>query len=899
MHLCRIIFFLSTFLALAGLPLSAQDSGQKDSLVVLLSAQSAQTVDLEALTGGTTNKYITEAINHAVGVSAASINVDKVRTYNDMQASTNVGAIKLSNGSADVKIGASNVATSNAYIHSVNVGLGVASGNNLAQSHANGQAITSVDVGTTGISAKSFDIYANNSDDIIAKADGSNVGIMDISPYTARVENKVNSTTKVNLSGNFTATEAFTARALRKDTANFKADALSVTYAGGGDASVDTTINATTKLDIANANIVSGNDTILEAANTVEMNRGDGFAKMVLGQGYGAISVNTSGIANTINSLADINLDNSSLQSAGKLQAMAHTDEDLLVNGYIYAVGAFEGAEGKVVNSITNSEAIKLKNTSLKTTKAYKDITLATADDLKLFTYSYAEAPAGALGGANAILENDILRSNKVDVKGSSSLYSSQDINLYAGKHADGSLSTLDLNAEANDFIGAVIPVAIMPTLKNELEQNNQISVDQTSSSTSVRHSNLYAAQGRELASLYANKYVGIYGSSQKGSFVTTDQGKALAGKKANNTVTIDGKLVAGVANKIDITIGEAGDIVILDKDMRATVAGAKDASGIKITVKADASTGLSSSSLTFGSENYANTLYKRYEEVLDLMNEYGKDKAASEAYVGYQDEANRIKQEMLDMGLATLDEDNKLVVKDTLFVDFVEVPELTASGGNITIATDNLMGATSGTIKAQGTPEITITNNTNLLTKVNSITVDDAGGKLIYNNNIVIGTSAADFNKNINAINKDAEASLGVVQAAAGESGKVKIQGLYNGKNINYKGSFVDEQGVTQTVAGSIRPMANIQVQGNIYAKDGAVEITSAHDNIVIQGKTVQDAVAISGATVALNADNGSITQGYTNGIVNIGADVRSQYNEKYLEAIEKGVGKHYIEEY
>ncbi|MGM9519128.1 MAG: hypothetical protein ACI3WS_00470, partial [Phascolarctobacterium sp.] len=617
------------------------------------------------------------------------------------------------------------------------------------------------------------------------------------------------------------------------------------------------------------------------------------------GQGYGALSVNTSGIKNTINSLADITLSNSILQSAGKLQAMAHTEEDLLVNGYIYAVGAYEGAEGKVINSISNSEAIKLQNTSLKTTKAYKDITLATADDLKLFTYSYAETPAGAIGGANAILENKLLRSNMVEIQDSSSLYSSQDINLYAGKQADGSLATLDLDAEATDFIGAVIPVAIKPTLANVLEQNNQISVDKTSSSTSVRHSTLYAAQGRELASIYANSYVGIYGSSQKGSFVTTDQGETIAGKEGNNCITIDGKLVAGVANKIDITIGEAGDIVILDKDMRATVAGAKDASGIKITVDADASTGLSSSSLIFGSEDYANTLYKRYEEVLDVMNEYAKDGNASAAYVGYQDEANRIKQEMLDMGLATLDQDNKLVVKDTLLVEFVEIPELTASGGNITIDTDDLKGATTGTIKAQGTPEITITNNTNLLTKVNAITVDDAGGKLIYNNNIITGTSVADFNKNINAINKSADASFGAVDAAAGDSGGIKIQGLYNGKSINYQGSFVDEQGVTQTVAGSIRPMANIQVQGNIYAKDGAVEISSAHDNIVIQGKTVQDAVAISGATVVLNADNGSITQGYTNGIVNIGADVRSQYNQKYLEAIELGDGKHYIEEF
>lgn len=885
--------------AAGGSIVSSKAKGKASLNVSDKNAFAAQNVALQALTGGTKDEYTTEAINRAVGVSALSVNVDKARTYNEMQASTTVGAIKISDGSADVKIGATNAATSNAYIYSVNVGLGAASGSNLAQSYANGQALTTVNAGTSGISGKNIAIFANNSDDIVARADGSNAGIMDISPYAARIENKVNSTTTVNLSGNFTAAEAFEARALRKDTANFKADALSVTYAGGGDARVDSTIDATTNLDMANAKIVSGNDTILEAANTVEMNRQDGYTKMVLGQGYGALSINTSGIKNTINSLADITLSDSILQSAGKLQAMAHTEEDLQVNGYIYAVGAYEGAEGKVINNITNSEAIKLQNSSLKTTKAYQDITLATADDLKLFTYSYAEAPAGALGGANAILENKILRSNEVAIEGGSNLYSSQDINLYAGKHADGSLATLDLDAEATDFIGAVIPVAIKPTLANVLEQNNQISVDKTSSSTSVRHSNLYAAQGRELASLYANRYVGIYGSSQKGSFVTTDQGKTIDGKEANNSVTIDGKLVAGVANKIDITIGEEGDIVILDKDMRATVAGAKDASGIKLTVDADASTGLSGSSLIFGSEDYANTLYKRYEEVLDVMNEYAKDGNASAAYVGYQDEANRIKQEMLDMGLATLDQDNKLVVKDTLLVDFVEIPELTASGGNLTIDTDDLKGATTGTIKAQGTPEITITNNTNLLTKVNAITVDDAGGKLIYNNSIVTGTSVADFNKNINAINKSADASFGAVDAAAGDSGRVKIQGLYNGKSINYQGSFVDEQGVTQTVAGSIRPMANIQVQGNIYANDGAVEISSAHDNIVIQGKSVQDAVAISGATVVLNADNGSITQGYTNGIVNIGTDVRSQYNEKYLEAIELGNGKHYIDEF
>ena len=71
------------------------------------------------------------------------------------------------------------------------MGLGAASGSNIAQSHASGQAETTVNAGTSGISAGSFNIFAANSDDILAKADGSNAGIMDISPYAGRVENTV------------------------------------------------------------------------------------------------------------------------------------------------------------------------------------------------------------------------------------------------------------------------------------------------------------------------------------------------------------------------------------------------------------------------------------------------------------------------------------------------------------------------------------------------------------------------------------------------------------------------------------------------------------------------------------------------------------------------------------
>lgn len=891
-------------IAAGGSIVASKASGKATVNVSDKNAFTAQAVAIEALTGGAKDAYTTEAINHTVGVAAGAISVDKVRTYNAMQAATTVGAIKIIDRIGDVElepaaltIGATNATTSNAYIHSVNVGLGAASGSNIAQSHASGQAVTTVNAVTSGISAGSINIFAANSDDILAKADGSNAGIMDISPYAGKVENTVNSTTTVNLSGSFNVADSFKAQALRKDIANFKADALSVTAFGGGDARVDSQITANTTLNVDGATITSGGNTLLEAENTVELNKKDGFSKMVLGQGYAILEVSTSGISNTISSTAQLNLADSTITSTGSLQAVAHTQEQLQVNAYAYSVGAFEGAEVEIKNNITNDEEIKLQNTSFKTSKAYHDITLAAADDLKLFTYSYAESPAGAMGGANAIVNNTLIRDNSIEVLGGSSLYSSQDINLYAGKNSDGSVATLDLDVEANDFVGAIIPIPVYPSINNNIQQHNQINLDTTSASTSVRHSNLYAAAGREMANLSAARYVGFYGSSQKGSFVTTDNGETIAGKTADNYVNINGKLIAGVANEIGITIGANGDIVILDDAMRACVEGAKDASELAVTINADASTGLSKASLTFGSEDYTNALLDRYNELLDLMSEYGKDDIVdtqtstvihTAAYLGYKAEADRIKQEMLDMGLVTVSASGTLIPKDTLNVDYVEIPELTASGGNITVETDSLLGSASATMKAQGTPAITVTNNTNLLTKVNAVTVDDPGGKFVYNGTSITGADTATINSSIDALNKTKGAVFGLVETADGQSGKIEIKGLYNGNSINYSGSFVDEQGQTQPVSGSIKPIANVQIQGNIYAKDGSVTIHSKADSILIQGKNVQDAVGISAASITLEAAQ-SITQGYTDGIVNIGGDVRQLYDSQYQSIIDQ----------
>lgn len=865
-------------------------------------------VMLSALTGGQGNKYFTtEAISHTVGVGGIDIAVNKSRTYNGMEASATLGAASFAHEEkeiidgkettqttyADVSVGASNDTTSHSYIHSVDAG-GAISGNNFAQNYSYSKATTTIDTGKDTLHVKNLDAYASNSDTVEARADGTSAGMVAISPFLAKVENTVDAKTTMNVKGNILSDEDTYLFALRNDDYNLLANGLTVTVAGGGAAGAYNHITNDTVMNLDNALIGSVGDLLVDAENTTTLNRKKGFEKMVMGTGWDAVGVDTSRIDNTILSNAHVNLDQSLLLSNGSADVISHTDEDLLVNGYVYNVSVGGGAEARVNNSLTNDDRITLRDSKIKTLKSGKDITLSAADDVKLFTYANAETATGILTGANGMMKNQLTRNNSIDMsQGTNSLYSSQDIHLYAGKHADGSVSLLDLDAQATDFIGGAIPVFPRPSVSNTISQNNQITIGKDSASRSVRHSDFYAASGREMANVSANRYVGIYGSSQKGAFVSNDKGETIQGKTANNFVQVDGSAVAGVANKIEIVIGKAGDVVVRNKDLRDTVVGgAKDSSDISVSVKADESTGLTKDSILFGTEDYTSTLFKRYQEIEDLMLEYGKDntdKEKSAAYMGYKAEAERIEQEMLSLGLAAKDKDGKIIPKASLAVDYVEIPELTSSGGNITVDTDDLIG--SGTMKAQGSPEITITNNTNLMTKIDGITVDDPGGKLLFNGNNLTGKTTADFNKSISVLNKGKNASFGTVEAADGQSGKITITGNYNGNPLNYKGDILDDKGQkVGEVSGSMKPMANILIQGNVYSKDGEVTIRSKSDSIVIQGKGIKDAVAISGAKVNIDASSGNITQGYTDGIVNIGGDVKKLYDDVYQKIIKSG---------
>lgn len=885
--------------ASGGAALTVSDKNTFDALAVELLSESGS----EANDG----KYTTEATSHAVSVTVGEITVNKVRTFNEMNTSLNVGAVSFINGDSfsNAVISAKNLTDSNAYIHSVNVGV-AGSGNNFAQTHDKSNVSITVAAGTTGLNAKNLEINAINSGAVDAKAVGTDVGILEISPFAARVEHESKSSTTVNFSGKINTSGELITNAQRNDTLNLMADALSMTVAGGGDATVKNNVASNTNIKADGASLTSAGDLRLLAANYVTTNNKEGFEQMIYGQGSGIIGDNTAGVDNKLISEAKVAVNNSTLISNnGAIDIAGYSNDNLKISGYIYSTGLISGCAANVENSVENYNEVAVNNSTLNVNKTGKDLTLSAADDVKLNLYAYSEvSPAVNLANStDANIYNTIKRSNTIKVDGNSSLYSARDINLYAGKLLNGNVATLDLDAEASDFNASLIPVVLDPTVNNAVTQNNQITIDNGSSSGSARHTNLYADTGREMARIYSCRYTGWGSSDVDGGYVTTDSGQTMDNKAANNYVNINGSVVAGVANKVDITIGHTGDIVVLDDPVVPGFVSAERDAVVGVdggalseaqvransTVTADSSSGLTVDSLTFGRENYANELMKRYNEVLCLMSEYESDNVKnsdgsitySPSYLGYQAEAERLRAEMLAMGLAEVQTgangSTELVLIANMKVDYVETPELLVSGGNITVDTSNLKSSdNTGVLKAQSVDGINITNNTNLLLKVNEITVDAEGGLLIYNNQEMTASSTADINNKISALNESATAGFNIINTVdnAG-TGAVNINGNYNGDKIEFKVPG-------ETTTRQYLPLANIQVQGNIINNVGNVNITSANNNIVVQGETVQEAVAITGKEVNLNA-GGSVIQGYTDGIVHIGGSPQLTYKDLY----------------
>lgn len=266
----------------------------------------------------------------------------------------------------------------------------------------------------------------------------------------------------------------------------------------------------------------------------------------------------------------------------------------------------------------------------------------------------------------------------------------------------------------------------------------------------------------------------------------------------------------------------------------------------------------------TVGLKDYALHLTNHLAGLEKMMQEY----SGTEAGNAYAEQLTRVQSELVALGLGYTqkvnDQDVFMIAEGASTVPTVTLKNITVSGGDVNINSGTLKG--SGTVTANGNPVINVTNNTNFYLDVRDITIDSAGGNVRYND--------VALNESVNGI--DINSTPGDLSGNA----TVNITSTTGTKTMNSE-IFTPDIGVF----------------GTIYNPYGKVNISNTSNSIYIAGSsgTYNDdndsgTGNIKAREVTLTA-GGSVTQGYQDGIVNVGGNPHYAVDEAYVAAIQKAL--------
>lgn len=263
------------------------------------------------------------------------------------------------------------------------------------------------------------------------------------------------------------------------------------------------------------------------------------------------------------------------------------------------------------------------------------------------------------------------------------------------------------------------------------------------------------------------------------------------------------------------------------------------------------------------GMADYAASLLSRMDELIAMQQEY----AGTDIGTAYSNELGRIQNELQALGLLTVDSEGNIgIAEGASTVPTIELKDLEVSGGNVNITGGTLNG--KGTITANGTPSVTVTNNTDFFLRVNDVTVESDGGSVLYNNASVNTT-----NNKYNGITVNADKT----DSVTGNNAQITIK--------NTTGTKASE---------STLYTPDIGIYGTIYNPYGNITITNSQNSIYVAGEVTdedgnitQQAGSIKGRTINLTA-GGAITQGYSDEIYHVAGDPQNSVDKPLLAAIQ-----------
>lgn len=658
---------------------------------------------------------------------------------------------------------------------------------------------------------------------------------------SAIVESKVNTTSDVNVGGTWNVSNLFEATATDNIEVSINADSTRGGFIGANGITISNEVknDESTRVKIIDGTTITGLGQVnIESKNDIDVDI------EAAGAAYGGAGFADVVVKNSVDKKTAVEIGKANITTDKEQKYQAFTDADILVKNKIDAAGAIAGTTGKIENTLNTKNNISLtKDGHLETTKYDQDIILAASDKIKDIVEGIAET-SGAGGASKADVKSNLARENRIDVNGD--ILSYNDVKLYTGMDKNEKSSSVDYRALAHSYTHGAFTGAD-PILGTNISVKNQVVTGTDSDIKSVRNIDVEANSGENRIERAVQKYT-WYSQENSSDYVTTASGESNENiNSEDNYADIQGNMEAGIyANQV-ITID---GVVDLNKDIngKTDIVDADVISKPKLTygegTNIDVETGI---------EDYANNLIKRYNEICELLKNYSDEKSA--AYQGYQAEKARILNTMISLGLAeevTFDDGSKAIVPiGKLDVQYVKISDIVASGGNITINSGNIKnvqeGIDSGRIKANGNPQISITNNSNLYLKVGDIRILEKGGVISFNNSVLKDTSLE-------------------------EKSVINIE-----NNWNSTLKVEDKSGNKQDV----KVLSTIEVTGDIENLIGDINITNRGGDILMQGEEIGDSTNIvAGGNLNLSA-TGSISQAYAEGITNIGTTPEEAWKE------------------
>ena len=835
-------------------------------------------------------------------------------------ASGNTTVSKVTKGATDLSLMTENNASRNARLGNTTVGLlvSVTDGDALGRGEDRSTVEAKGAAGGDGVKLKNLKINAGGYNISKGLGDGGSGGIFDISPTViANMESKTINTASlsgawdVDENANISALQYVTSKGSTKTGAG---GVISVTWANAKNYTVMNTrteLKEGARLTAGQAYLQAGNKVITDAydgetwANTMAIG---GIINVASGDGGGVESKQTV----EANAVVDVGKNARVTTSKGQVyNAYADLDITNKVKGKGGGVG--ENMDIYSVNNITpNNKVIVGRGAELEQKGEFEtgnDITLSSTDRIRM-NLAAEGSVYGLEGVLKAKVKDNLTRHNTVEVNGA--LASTHDINLYSGVNADGTDAEVMIDALAEGHNDTLLSFYTNPEVKLNLQNNQQVKVSETGSAVSKRHINVTADNGSEAFKKEVVEVVNLFAGSDRSTKTVTNQpGNSEIEEENNNFVNVEGLLRTGTQSNVQIDIRGAllpavyesgtdanGNKVETLHILEPADSRIKTFEDVEVYVNkkkiergnTDDDIIVKPENIVIGDMDYAARLGNQLDTLNNLIAEYSNGKSDNTAaYLGYVQQRQRILEEMDARGMYIdeTDESGKMVrtyLNKDYNICYVEIPDITVSGGNITVRSGNLYG--KGRLEANGAPQIIINNLSNAYLKLNNMSVGDEGGQIRFQGNSISSgdkgreeinnlnwdkNKKAQFNPLYNDSTVDAVSAISVLNDCSGIStdpqNKLTVRDQ-NGKTMDYV--FVPD----------------VNVAGDIRNRFGDVVIVNKQGNITIGSGNEDNKANVGGRSVQLDAA-GSISQDYIDGVVSIGGNPEDLNDAEAVNAI------------